>query len=670
MARRSKQQNIRPAKATREAEAPRSAAWWHVALLLSVSLAIYANALGNGFVSDDDFQVLSNKLITDWRNIPKMFTTNVWAFAEETTTNYYRPLHMVIYLVEYHLFGYDAFLWHLANLAFHMSALVAAYFLVRALAGEQLALWAGLWFALHPVHVEAVVWVAVLTDLLCGLALFLGVYFHHRARSGARPALMLSLAAFSFFCGLLMKETAIVFPGLIVAYEFLYRRESPAAILRGAWRYLPYAAVLAIYIPMRLHALGRFAPSAGMHFQLTPYEMFLSVPVLFAQYIGKLLLPINLNYYYVYEPVRAFGWKPAAAMLLLAGVVAAVFRLRKTQPLLAFAVAWFVITLAPVLSIPNVGENVFTERYLYIPSLGFCIAGAWGWLELRKRFPQQAAQRALTAALAALFIFYAAQTVRRNPDWHDDIRLFTKTAEQSPRSATILMNLGYIYYLHGDVDRSLELYRRSLDMDPDRALTHNNLGNSLSSKGRYAEAISHLRRAIELKKNYFGAWLNLGLVYANRKEWDQAIACYREAVALRPDFNEAWTAMGLALWNKGDAQGAIAAYRKAVAVQPDYVEARINLASALSETGALDEAIEHLNSALRANPGGPHASVIHYNLGINFEKKQVYRSALVEYERALAANPNFPQARQKVEFWRAKLPAEQPGLPLRSLPSR
>jgi tetratricopeptide (TPR) repeat protein len=670
MARRSKQQGTPPPKAMPAAPAPRSVAWWHIALLLTVSLAVYANALGNGFVSDDDFQVLSNKLITDWHNIPKMFTTNVWAFAEETTTNYYRPLHMVIYLVEYYLFGYNALFWHLANLGFHLAALVAAYFLVRALAGETLALWAGLWFALHPIHVEAVVWVAVLTDLLCGLALFLGVHFHHRARCGSWPALFLTLAALAFFCGLLMKETAMVFPTLVAAYEFFYRRESLTALLRGAWRYLPYLAALALYVPMRFHALGRFAPSSGMHFQLTPFEMFLSVPVLFAQYVGKLLLPINLNYYYVYEPVRAFGWQPAAAMLLLAGVAAAAFWLRKTQPLVAFALAWFILTLAPVLSIPNVGENVFTERYLYIPSLGFCVVGAWAWLELRKRFPQRTAQRILAAALGLLFVFYTVQTVRRNPDWRDDIRLFTKTAEQSPRSATILMNLGYIYYLHGDVDRSIEFYRRSLEIDANRALTHNNLGNSLSSKGRYPEAISHLRRAIELKQNYFGAWLNLGLVYANLKDWDQAIECYRRAVALRPDLSEAWTAMGLALWNKGDAQGAIAAYRKAVEAQPDYVEALINLASALSETGAPDEAIEHLYAALRANPGGPHASVIHYNLGVNFEKKQVYRSALIEYERALAANPNFIQARQKVEFWRAKFPTEQPALPFRSLPSR
>jgi tetratricopeptide (TPR) repeat protein len=666
MARRRKKQSASPA----EAPEPRRnySTLWHLALLIAVTFAIYANSLNNGFVSDDDFQVLTNKLITDFGNVPKFFTSNVWAFAGEAVTNYYRPLHMVLYTLEYHLFGYNAFLWHLANLAFHLAALIAAYFLVRALGGAQLALMAGMWFALHPVHVEAVVWVAVITDLLCGLALFAGTYFHHCAREDRRPVLNYALATMMFSFGLLMKETAFVFPVLVVAYEYFFRRESLLALLRGMKRYLPYAAVLGVYIPMRIHALGQFAPSSGLHFKLTPYELFLSVPVLFMQYVGKLLLPINLNYYYVYDPVRAFGWKPALAIALVGGVVFALFWFRKKQPLLSFSLAWFCITLAPVLSIPNVGENVFTERYLYIPSFGFCVLAAWGWLELRRRAPATSMQNGLLAGLIALFFFYAAQTVRRNPDWHDDIRLFTKTAEQSPRSATIQMNLGYIYYLHGEVDRSIEFYNRALSIDPDRALTHNNLGNSLSQKGRLDEAIEHLQKAISLKKDYFGAWLNLGLVYDKKKEWDRALACYRKAVEIRPSFNEAWTAMGLALWNKGDATGAIDAYKKALEAAPDYIEAHINIASALSETGRPDEAIEHLHAALRIRPGGPHTSVVHYNLGINYEKKQAYRSALREYERALAANPNFPQAKQKVDFWRAKLPAQPPVLPRTAIP--
>ncbi|HEV8383961.1 MAG TPA: tetratricopeptide repeat protein [Candidatus Acidoferrales bacterium] len=642
-----------------EASRPRRAAWWHLLVLVAVTFAVYGNALGNGFVSDDDFQVLSNRLITDYHNLPKLFTTHVWAFAHQELTNYFRPLHMAISMAEYYAFGYDPLLWHLANLGFHVAALTAAYFLTRALAGETLAFWAALWFALHPIHVENVVWIAVLPDLLCGVAFFTGLLAYQRAREGHRPILFYAISTLCFFLSLLLKETGMVFPGLLLAYEFLYRGESPQAILRGAARYISFAAVFAVYLAMRLHALGKFAPATGTHFHVTPWEMFLSVPVLFAEYVWKLLVPVNLNYYYVYHPVRALGWQTIVSLLLIAGLVWAVFWLRRRQPLLSFSIAWFCLVMVPAMSITNVGENVFTERYLYIPSFGFCIIGSWTWLRVCKS-PSSMARRTAAVALAALFLFYAAQIVRRNPDWKDDLTLFGKTAEQSPDSGTTIANLGYIHYLHGHVDESIEFYHRAIQLNPERALTHNNLGNSYSAKNQLDEAIASLRRAIELKPDYYSAWLNLGLVYAKKQDWDHAIECYQKSLELKPDFPEAWTALGLAQWSKKQPQDAIASYRHAVAANPEYVEAHINLASALSETGATDEAVEHLLTVLRLQPNGPYASIAHFNLGINYERKQMWKAAQVEYERALMLNPGFSQARQKVEYYRAKLPAEAP----------
>jgi tetratricopeptide (TPR) repeat protein len=667
MPRRSKKQKASKLQSlpneTAAASPSRNTLWWHLLVLLAISIGVYANSLSNGFVSDDDFQILSNRFITDTRYIPQLLTSNVWSFAQSQQTNYYRPVFMLLYMAEYFAFGYDAFYWHLVNFVFHLASLAAVYFLLRALAGEKLALLAALLFALHPIHVEAVVWVAVLTDLVCGLALFAAVFFYHRVREGQAATMNLALAAFAFAIGLLVKETAFVFPALLAAYEFFYRRESISAMLRGWRRYVPFAAVLALYFPARLYALGgQFAPSSGAHFKLTVGEMILSIPALFAQYVWKLFVPLNLNYYYVFEPVRSFGWQTAVGLVLIAGLVVLMFLLRARQPMVAFSIAWFFLTLAPVMSISNVGENVFTERYLYVPSLGFCAIAAWGWLELRKRWPQPFAQLTLVAALIVLCVFYAAVIVRRNPEWKDDITLFTRTAEQSPHSATIQMNLGYIWFLHGRNDLAIDYYNRSLALDANRALTHNNLGNSLVAVGKHDEAISHLRRALELKPDYWSAALNLGLAFAAKQEWNAAIESYNAALKLKPDFPEAWTALGLGLWNTRRPQEAIEAYRKAIAANPDYLEARINLAAALSETGAPDEAIEHLQHALRVNPRGPHASVIHFNLGINYERKQLWRAALREYENSLSANPAFALARQRADAVRPRVSADVPPL--------
>jgi len=147
---------------------------------------------------------------------------------------------------------------------------------------------------------------------------------------------------------------------------------------------------------------------------------------------------------------------------------------------------------------------------------------------------------------------------------------------------------------------------------------------------------------------------------AQIQEQQRAILVTRGAILL---------AMGLAFWNQGQAQRAIESYRRAVALKPAYVEARINLASALSETGSTDEAIEHLLAALRPNPLGPHASVIHFNLGVNYERKGRGEAALAEFERALLLNPNFAEARRRLELSRARQPAAQ-APPLAPLPRR
>ena len=127
------------------------ATWFHLLLLAAVTLALYAGALRNGFVADDQLQILRNRWIVDFRSLAEVFANSVWAFDEKVVSNYYRPLHMVVYMAEYSLFGAHPAAWHAANLAFHLGALFAAYFLVRALAGASLAFWATLFFALHPV---------------------------------------------------------------------------------------------------------------------------------------------------------------------------------------------------------------------------------------------------------------------------------------------------------------------------------------------------------------------------------------------------------------------------------------------------------------------------------------------------------------------------------------
>jgi protein O-mannosyl-transferase len=626
----------------------------HLTILAGASFLLYYRTLANGFVSDDEFEVLGDRFIRSFATLPHLFVASVWFFAGPGPDNYYRPLKLAAYSAEYHLFGFHPSAWHLANLVFHVGAVFAAYLLVRALGSRAVAFWSALIFAAHPIHVEAVAWIAAGNDLLCGLALLLATWLYHRARTEARPYVSHALALALFLAALLFKETALAFPLVILAYDFFYRGESLREMARSGARYAGYFALLGGYLAVRFHALGGFAPTSNTELHLGVKGMALSVPVLVAHYVEKVLLPIHLNFYYVFTPTTALGAKALGGFALTAGLVASVFLLRRRRPLLAFALAWFLLTLVPVLDIPKLGNSVFTERYLYIPSFGFCVFAGWGWEWLRERARRPAARAGAYAALVALLAFYAGVILRRIPDWHDDLRLYTKTVRQSPNAADILGQLGAVYSRQGRHDEALGYFERAAKIDPGRATVHNNLGNALMELGRDDEAIAELKRATTMMPGYATFWRNLGEAYARKKQWPGAIEAYRKGLALDASDYALWTELGLALWSSGQREQALAAYRRAIGLEPERIEARVNLANGLALEGQLDAAAAEFARALEGNPDAPQAYLVHYDLGAIYQQKGMLEEAAQEYERALELNGSFVPARIRLEALRAR----------------
>lgn len=620
----------------------------HMSLLSAVSLALYAAALPSDFVSDDTQQLLQNPFITNYRYIPRLFATHVWAFAQLPRGNYYRPLQMLVYMAEYYAFGFYPWPFHLVNLLVGIAAVMAVYFLTRALANSSLALWTALLFALHPVHSEPVVWIAALPDLLCGLSLFTAMIFYHRARTGTRPLLNHATATAIFFAGLFCKEPAMVFPALLLAYEFFYRQESLRNILFGWRRLLPYAAALAVYIAFRLRVLGAFAPAKGAMNRLTLRQNFLSVPVLVGQYVLKLLWPVNLNYFYQFTPENAIGWKFIVSVLLIGALLGAMFWLRRAQPLLSFAVAWFFCTLAPVLSIENVSASVFAERYLFAPSLGFCIWASWAWLRMQRDWPRRLALGVAYPGLALVLAFWIVQIERRIPDWRNDLQLLQKTAVQSPNLPIIQGGLGVAYYNAGKFELAIPPLERSLALGYGGYDTHLFLSLSMAGLGEYQAANDELRLAYELKPPDEQAWSAFGLAHASLRQWDRAVDCYRKATETDPQNQLMFELLGEALQQEGDMPGAIAAWRQALQLQPGYLDPSINLAITLAQEQKTDEAIGILTTALQAHPKETHSADGYANLGTIYMHRGELDAAEAAYEHALDLNPDLTFARQAI----------------------
>jgi len=626
-------------------------------VLAGVSLALYADALRNGFVTDDTLQLQGNPLVTSYEYIPRLFATNVWSFVQPTVNNYYRPLQMLFYMGEYYLFGFHPLPFHLVNVLVNIAAVFAAYFLVRELAGEKLALWAALFFAFQPIHVEVVVWIAALPELLCALCYFTAMRFYHLARTGVRPRRNHGIAIAVFFCGLFCKETMLAFPGVLLAYEFFYRRESLRAICLEFRRFLPYLCALGIYVAIRLRVLGSFAPLSA---NFTRRQTFLTVPVLFCQYVLKLLWPVNMNYHYDFTPQNTLGWTFIGSVALTGVLTVAMFRLRKPQPLLAFALAWFFTTIAPVLSISHVSANVFAERYLYIPSLGFCILAGWAWLKVMDGASRRMAFSVAYPALALVLIFCTVLIVRRIPDWRSDLHFFEKSALQSPDSAVVQSALGIAYYEEGQYDLAIAPFERSLALEPASSAAHLYLAVTLSALGDSQGANTHLLQAEKLRKTDDAPWPLYAQIYANLKQWDRAIECDRKEIEIEPRNPALYTGLGEALQQNGQTQESIAAFRKAIQLEPGFLDASINLAITLAEEGDTDEAIDLLVSALRYHRDGPHVDAAWFNLGNVYAHKRDWNAAAAAYEHALDLNPDLGAARKRLESVEAERAAHQP----------
>ena len=593
--------------------------------LTAATFVLYAPGLLNGFVTDDEGEVLQDQLIRSLANIPRLFAHNVWFFVGAETHNFYRPLKLVAYSIEYQLFGFRASSWHVASIFLHGSVVVAGYLLVRDLASRRLAFWSALLFALHPVHVEAVAWIAGGQDLLCALALLLSIWLYHRARSGASPLLHYGPSTALFFAGLLAKEVALTFPAVILSYDFFYRRESWREILRAWRRYLAYFGAMGIYILMRVHALKGFAPiTTGM--KLTRKELVLSVPVLAVKYLWLALVPTPLSYWHIYAPIRALGWEPLAAMVLVLVLGVLTFWLRRVQPTLSFALAWFWLTLAPVLVIPKVSSNVFTERYLYIPSFAFCVFASWGWLWLRDRASHPAARRAVYASLIAVLAFYTVLVVRRLPDWRDTLTLLEKTAQQSPESPYVAGALGYIY----------------LQQD------------------RLEEALRYEQRAVEFGPHIWTLWMNLGAIYNAMRQWEKAIDACRHGLSIEPDNAMLLNQLGLARWENGQRDQGLEAWRRSVQLDPTDLQTRVNLATSLYQLGQLDAAVNELVAGLRAgvdsrtNQNSTALYLAHFKLGYIYEQRHEWHDAAQEYHRVLEIKSDFAPAREQLEGLRGR----------------
>jgi len=423
----------------------------------------------------------------------------------------------------------------------------------------------------------------------------------------------------SFSIATFCKEPALMLPIILVAYDYIFGKKE-AGYLPFIKRYIPYLLVAGAYLGLRYHALGGFSPQRS-HIVLSAYEYIINVFPLFTQYLENLLLPLNLNAFHVLHPISSlFETGGIVSLAVTAAFVVVTFLAFRKKSRVCFGLFVIALPLLPSLYIPALGENVFAERYLYLPSFGFVllIAVALSWAKAVK--PGLAS--GLVVISLAVSVVYSVGTVSRNAVWGDDLTLFTDTVRKSPDAAVPHNSLGIVYVKQNRLDEAVNEFIAALKLKPDLAEAHTNLGNAYLHQNRLDEAINEYITAVKLKPDLAETHNNLGNAYGNQNRLGEAVKEFITAVKLKPYFADAHYNLGTAYLKLNRLDEAINEFITAVELKPDLAETHNNLGIAYLHQNRLDEAVNEFITALKLKPDFAKARS---NLGICYERMKTMK---------------------------------------------
>ncbi len=617
-------------------------------LLLLLAVLPYANTLLGGFIYDDHEQLESNPYVYSFRHLREVFGTTSWSFqGAQGVTNYYRPMMTFGFAICFQVFGMLPFGYHLANILLHAGVVCLLYYTTRRMFGNPRVgfLTAGL-FALHPIHTESVAWISGVTDLelsvfyLLTFWIFLSLGGNHTERHVLSWAAM----AVSFVLAMLSKEQALTLPLLATIYEHSCREDrAETTWARKFSRYSGLWFLAAAYLLCRALFLGGLAPvlqRPGLSWR----EVFLSAVNFLARYVWKLLWPVRLCAFWVFhKSTQVFEPGVIAGMFVILALGGLLAWLWKRSRLASFGLFWMLITLAPVLNARWMAANAFAERYLYLPSVGFCWLVAWAWARLwdKTAHEKPLGRMALAATLGVVAALYDVRTVTRNRDWRSDIGLYKQTLEISPDAYLIRNNLGAAYWALGNFAAAEQQWREAIRQAPDHAVILTNLGQLSTRQKRYPQAIAYFERAIALKPNFAAARMHLGKAYAEMGMRDQAETQLRTAVALSPLDPAARNQLGKFYFDAGSLAEAEEQFHRSDRLIPG-AEARFSLGEIYLARGDSSRAEQAFQGALALEPYDTRA---HFRLGALYSASGRHKAAAREYEAGLQLDPTNPEAR-------------------------
>ena len=500
------------------------------AALAAVTIAVYLQVRNFDLISYDDYTY-----VTANPQVKEGLTANnfTWAFTAAQAHNWH-PLTWLSLMLDSTLFGPGPRWFHLTNLLLHTANTILLFYVFVKMTK---ALWPGAFvaatFALHPLHIQSVAWVAERKDVLSSLFWLLTIVFYLRYLE-RQTIFRYVLTLLIFTLGLMAKPMLVSLPFILLLLDYwpLGRfHNSKFSILNSVIEKLPLfflsavSAIVTLIVQQRTGAVKdivKFPFSSRIANALVSY----------ADYIGKMFWPANLSIFYPHPGSTVNLSIAILSALLLLAVTAFVIRLARTHRYLLVGWLWYIVTLIPVIGIVQVGNQAMADRYTYIPLTGLFIIIAWGLPDLLAKYSFR--KSLIAVAATAVLIAMSVSTYQQLRYWQNSITILEHAAEVTPNNRFAYANLGAVYFQRNMYDEAISYSNKALQIDPCDLMSQLNLGAALCRRGKINEGIVHFEKALQIDPCDVPTHLNLGVALTKQGKIQQAIEHYNEALRIDP----------------------------------------------------------------------------------------------------------------------------------------
>jgi len=646
--------------------------------LALLTVAVYWQSAQHGFIRYDDPTYVTENLVVQ-RGLSR--DGLVWAFTTATAANWH-PLTWLSHMMDVQLFGMNPGSHHLVNLLFHVLNTALVFLVLKSMTQN---LWCSAFvaalFALHPLHVESVAWIAERKDVLSTFfwLLTMMAYASYARRPGIFPYTVVLLC---FGLGLMAKPMLVTLPVILLLLDYWplgrmretqkitpapppssekgkqkkkSRRQPTAAELpsrpgkANPWqlaRPLIYEKIPLVVLSVLFSVIAVYTQRQGMAMSsLSDLSLLDRTAIAFVSYVTylwKMIWPSGLAFFY---PIEVPTWPVVLiCVVLFCAATAASIRWAGRFPYLLVGWLWFMISLLPVIGIIKVGEAAMADRYTYITLTGPFIAIAWGLRDLTAGRPFR---RVALAGLAAVIVLaMATVTYAQIRYWRDDESLFLHAIQVTRNNHVAHHNLGVYYMDQGNLDEAGRQLKRVLEISPQYPRGLYNWGILMLREGRVSEAVEPLRKATVLDPAPHDAYYALGRAYLLLNRENDAIAAFESAV--RTGTFKAETCVGIAeaLTAGGRLDEALQYIDQALKWMPSESRLYYNAGLILAYQGRLDESLAYFRKAVLVNPDYAKA---HNNLGSVLLLKGQTDEAVRHFQEAIRIDPNYPMARANLK---------------------